>query len=317
MVLLTRRLLAAAAILAVPLLAGCTSLLFYPTREHVLTPNAIGLDYRDVEFHAADGIRLHGWFLPAKDVAKGTILFVHGNAENISTHIASVAWLPGQGYNVFLFDYRGFGLSAGEPDLDGLHRDTMAAIEKTFALQGIDQHRIAVLGQSLGGSVAISSLVRSPRRTQVRGLIVEGAFSGYRRIAREKLAEFEPTWLLQVPLSFTIDNRYHPEEDIAGISPVPVLIVHGAEDRIVAPTHAQNLFDGARAPKALWLVPGASHIQAFHLSETRERLLRYLERCVFAKTTGPEAPPACSEAPPPAAEASRARLAAGPRPPAP
>lgn len=302
MVLLTRRLLAAAAIFAFPLLAGCTSLLFYPTREHVLTPQVIGLDYRDVEFCAADGVRLHGWFLPAKDVAKGTILFVHGNAENISTHIASVAWLPSQGYNVFLFDYRGFGSSAGEPDLDGLHRDTMAAIEKTFALEGTDPHRIAVFGQSLGGSVAISSLVRSPRRTQVRGLIVEGAFSSYRRIAREKLAEFEPTWLLQVPLSFTIDNRYHPEDDIAGISPVPVLIVHGAEDRIVAPSHAEDLFDHARAPKALWLVPGASHIQAFHLSETRERLLSYLERCVFAETTGPEAPSACSKAPPPPPE---------------
>ncbi|MDZ3836439.1 MAG: alpha/beta hydrolase [Rhodospirillales bacterium] len=296
MVFLKRWLRLAAAVFAGVLLYGCTSLLFYPTREHVLTPEVIGLDYRDVEFHAADGVRLHGWFLPANDEARGTVLFVHGNAENISTHIASVAWLPSQGYNVFLFDYRGFGASAGETDLDGLHRDTMAAIDQTFQLDGVDPNRIAVFGQSLGGSVAISSLVRSPRRTQVRGLIVEGAFSSYRRIAREKLAEFEPTWLLQVPLSFTIDNRYHPEEDIAGISPVPILVVHGAEDRIVAPSHAEDLFEAARPPKALWLIEGASHIQAFQMTETRERLLNYLGNCVFAESLGGQAPAACSEA---------------------
>jgi hypothetical protein len=300
MVFLTRWLRLAVAVFAGLLLHGCTSLLFYPTREHVLTPKVIGLDYRDVEFHAADGVRLHGWFLPATDKAKGTILFVHGNAENISTHIASVAWLPSQGYNVFLFDYRGFGASAGETDLDGLHRDTLAAIDKTFDLDGVDPSRVAVFGQSLGGSVAISSLVRSPKRTQVRGLIVEGAFSSYRRIAREKLAEFEPTWLLQVPLSFTIDNRYHPEEDIAGISPVPVLIVHGAEDRIVAPSHAEDLFESARQPKALWLIAGASHIQAFQMTESRERLLDYLRTCVFADASDGRAPAACTEPAPPA-----------------
>lgn len=295
MVLLTRWLPPAAALCALLLLPGCTSLLFYPTRDHVLTPNVIGLDYRDVEFKAPDRIRLHGWFLPAKGPAQGTILFVHGNAENISTHIASVAWLPSQGYNVFLFDYRGFGTSEGEPDIDGLHLDTQAAIETAFALDGVDPARIAVFGQSLGGSVAIASVARSPRRTQIRGLIVEGAFSSYRRIARENLAEFGPTWLFQIPLSFTIDNRYQPEEDVAGISPVPVLIVHGTADRIVAPSHADDLYAAARAPKALWLIPGASHIQAFHITETRQRLFGYLHRCVFAGRPGDPAPAACSE----------------------
>ena len=83
------------------LAAGCTSLLFYPTADHVMTPDVIGLDYRDVTFTASDGTQLHGWFLPAAEKPSGTIVFVHGNAENISTHIASVAWLPAEGFNVF------------------------------------------------------------------------------------------------------------------------------------------------------------------------------------------------------------------------
>ena len=81
-------------------------------------------------------MRLHGWFLPAQIPSRGTILFLHGNAENVSTHIGSVAWLPAEGFNVFLIDYRGYGLSEGVPTLDGLHRDVEAAIAKVFTLEG-------------------------------------------------------------------------------------------------------------------------------------------------------------------------------------
>lgn len=280
--------------------AGCTSLLFYPTHDYVITPDNIGLPYRNVEFTAADGVRLHGWFLPATGKAKGTILFVHGNAENISTHIASVAWLPAQGFNVLLFDYRGFGLSEGEPTLDGLHLDTEAALDATFTQAGVDPTRVALFGQSLGGSVAIAALVRSPHRHDVRALIVEGAFSSYRGIAQEKLSEFWMTWPLQVPLSFTIDNRYKPVEVVAEISPTPVLIIHGAVDRIVDPSHADALYAAARPPKALWLIPGASHIQAFQSAAARRRLVDYLNACAFAGIPGDPAPEACGASPPPA-----------------
>ncbi len=284
--------------------AGCTSLLFYPTHDYVITPDNIGLAYRDVEFTAADGVRLHGWFLPATGKVKGTILFVHGNAENISTHIASVAWLPAQGFNVLLFDYRGFGLSEGEPTLDGLHLDTEAALDATFTQAGVDPTRVALFGQSLGGSVAIAALVRSPHRHDVRALIVEGAFSSYRGIAQEKLSEFWMTWPLQVPLSFTIDNRYKPVEVVAEISPTPVLIVHGAVDRIVDPSHADALYAAARPPKALWLIPGASHIQAFQSAAARRRLVDYLNACAFAGPPGTPPPEACGTSPAPAAQAS-------------
>lgn len=277
--------------------AGCTSLLFYPTHDYVITPDVIGLAYRDIDFTAADGVRLHGWFLPATGEPQGTILFVHGNAENISTHIASVAWLPAQGFNVLMFDYRGFGLSEGEPTLDGLHLDTVAALDTVFTEPGVDPTRVAVFGQSLGGSVAIASLVRSPHRRDVRALIVEGAFSSYRGIAQEKLAEFWMTWPLQIPLSFTIDNRYKPLEAIAEVSPTPVLIVHGAVDRIVDPGHAQALYAAAGPPKALWLITGASHIQAFQSAPTRQRLVDYLKGCAFAGAPGDAPPAGCSATP--------------------
>jgi fermentation-respiration switch protein FrsA (DUF1100 family) len=122
---LIRRALVAA--LVSLLLAGCTGLIFQPLSQHLLTPDRLGLAYRDIRFTAADGVSLHGWFLPATAPRQGSVLFLHGNAQNISTHIASVAWLPGAGFDVFLFDYRGYGRSAGEPSLDGVHLDFSAA----------------------------------------------------------------------------------------------------------------------------------------------------------------------------------------------
>ena len=146
------------------------------------------------------------------------------------------------------------------PTLDGLHRDVEAAIAKVFTLRGVDEERVAIFGQSLGGSVAITALARSPDKGKIRALIVEGAFAGYRRITREVLGRAWLTWPLQWPLSFAVDDEYRPIEAIAQISPTPVLIIQGEEDAIIPATHAEALYKAAGEPKALWLVPGAGHM---------------------------------------------------------
>lgn len=262
---------------------GCTGLVFHPMREHVRTPGQLGLAHRDVWFEADDGVRLHGWFLPAEGEAAGTVLFLHGNAENVSTHVANVAWMPGEGLNVLLIDFRGYGLSQGSPSFDGLHGDVEAALDLVFALDGVDPDRVVLFGQSLGGALAITALARSPHRERVRALVVEGTPSSYRDLAREKLAEFWLTWLFQVPLSWTIDDRYRPVDAVASISPVPVLIIHGEADTIVPPAHAKTLFAAAREPKTLWLLPRTEHVQTFLPPENRRRLIDYLQRCAFAE----------------------------------
>jgi hypothetical protein len=215
-------------------------------------------------------------------------LFLHGNAENISTHIASVAWLPGTGFNVLLVDYRGYGRSAGVPSLDGLHLDFRAALETLLAMPEIDPDRVVVFGQSLGGAIAITGLAGSTYKTKIRALIVEGAFAGYRALAREKLATFWPTWLLQWPLSLTIDDRHRPIDRIAELAPLPVLIVQGEADQIVPTHHGVALFARAGEPKELWLVPDTGHLQAFARPENRRRLRDYLAGIL---ATAPRATP--------------------------
>lgn len=303
--------------MAALLLAACTGLIFQPLSDHLITPDRIGLAYRDVEFAAADGVRLHGWFLPASAPREGSVLFLHGNAENISTHIASVAWLPGAGFDVLLFDYRGYGRSAGRPTLAGLHRDFAAALETLLAMPEVDAGRVVVLGQSLGGALAITALADSPLRQQVRGLVVEGAFTSYRTLAQEKLAAFWPTWPLQWPLSLTIDDRYRPIDAIAELAPLPVLIIQGEDDLVVPPAHGKALFAAAGAPKQLWLLPGTGHIQAFATLANRRRLRAWLEQVLatapraFAAQSQPQPAP-LRRAPAAAAAARRPQSPAAP-----
>ncbi|NIV36441.1 MAG: alpha/beta fold hydrolase, partial [Anaerolineae bacterium] len=139
----------------------CTGLFYQPDRTLYHTPAELRLAYEEVFFHAADGTRLHGWWLPAEsETPRATVLFLHGNAENISTHIASVHWLPAAGYAVFLFDYRGYGRSEGMPTPAGVALDAQAALRYLVEQRGLRDRSLVVFGQSLGGAIAIDTVAR-------------------------------------------------------------------------------------------------------------------------------------------------------------
>lgn len=259
------------------LLGGCTGLIFQPMRQHVLVPSQVGVEARDEWFTAADGTRLHAWFLPAQGKARGTVVFLHGNAENISTHLASVYWMPSYGYQVLLFDYRGYGYSEGSPSLPGIHQDFAAALDHVHTLPDVDPARIVVFGQSMGGATAITGLAHAPTRASVRALVVEGAPTSYRRLARELLARSWLTWPFQWPLSLTIADDYRPNDVVDSISPVPLLVVHSRDDQVIPYHHGEDLYAAAHEPKDLWLVDGARHIAVFTTKEQRERLIAWLD----------------------------------------
>ena len=263
------------ALISLLALGGCNGVFYQPLRVHVRTPDNIGLQYQDVYFTGSDGVRLHAWWLPAKKPAAGTVLFLHGNAENISTHIGSVYWLPAQGFNVLLLDYRGYGGSQGKPTRLGVLIDVESALR--FLVEERRENRLVIFAQSLGGAIAIPAVAQSAYRAHITALIVESAFSSYRLIAREKLAGFWLTWPLQYPLSWLVSDAYSPLKSIAWISPIPLLIIHSKDDEVVPVTHAPALFAAAQEPKQLWIIEGAKHIQAFNNPERRARLVAYLE----------------------------------------
>ncbi len=256
-------------------LAGCGNLLFYPSRQLVRTPADLGLSYRDVELRAADGTPLAAWWLEAEGTVKGTVLFLHGNAENISTHIGSVYWLPAEGYQVLLLDYRGFGRSGGSASLPSVFEDIRAAfawIEREPAAAG---RPLFLLGQSIGASLG-GYLVGSDAglRARLSAVVLDAGFARYSWIARDAARGNPVTWLVQWPAAWSMPDGYDLLDAVGAISPVPLLLIHGTRDEIVPYRHAAALFEAAREPRFLLSYDGP-HIGSFRDPEIRRALLRF------------------------------------------
>ncbi len=264
-------------LLLVAALSGCSHLIFYPHKQHLLDPAKLGVEYESHTFSTEDGLRLHGWLLPAQtDEVKGNILFAHGNAENISTHIGSVWWMPQHGFNVFLFDYRGYGHSEGEPSLDGVMLDFRAALDTFREMDGVAEQGVFVLGQSLGAAVSISALAAMDDHSGIKGIVIEGGMTSLRKLARELLANSWLTWPLQWPLSLTIDDRYRPVDDIAKLDGTPLLIIHSRSDEVIPYHHGEALYAAAAEPKEFWALDNTRHIAALASEENQQQLVAWL-----------------------------------------
>ena len=256
------------------IISGCTHYIFYPMKEHVLKPDALGVMYEDIFVETTDNLRLHGWRLFSEDEAKGALLFFHGNAENISTHFANVYWLVAHGYDVYLFDYRGYGQSQGEAELDPVIEDMDLLIGYVLDDLPADQQLI-IMGQSLGASLSIYSVAHSQHRDRIAALVSVAAFSDYHDIAQDALSSSWLFWLFQWPLSKTISNSYSPIESVDEVAPVPIFILHSDEDEIIDYYHAEVLYEAAFKPKQLITLAGGHNV-AFNFDSNRQKLLEVL-----------------------------------------
>lgn len=269
------------AIVAV-LQTGCSSVFFYPDNTTYITPDRLNLDFEDVYLDTADGENLHGWWLPAltDEPAKGTIYYLHGNAQNVSAHILNVAWLPEQGYNVFTIDYRGYGQSTGAPDIEGALHDVETGLRWLAHQEHTEDRPLYLLGQSLGGALGIALASEWTQRNEqpaLDGIILDGTFSGFRYIAREKLDQFWLTWPFQYPLSWTIQDDYEGTDRIADLSPVPVMVIHSVRDGIIPFEHGVRLYEAAEQPKE-FLQTDTPHAATFVIPAYREAVLEFMEK---------------------------------------
>ena len=258
---------------------GCSSVFFYPDQVTYITPDRLNLEFEDVFVETPDGETLHGWWLPASSEPKGTVYFLHGNAQNISSHIMNVAWLPERRYNVFLIDYRGYGRSTGAPDIEGTLHDAETGLRWLVDQPDVQSQPLFLLGQSLGGALGTalaSEWVKRDEQPPLDGVILDGTFSGFRAIAREKLGDFWLTWPLQVPLSWTITDEYEAYERIGDISPVPVMVIHSVRDGIIPFHHGERLYEAAEEPKT-FLQTDTPHASTFVIPGYQDEVLEFME----------------------------------------
>lgn len=253
---------------------------FYPDRVSYTRPESLGLAHEEVFFDSA-GARLHGWWLPAAGPRQGSVLHLHGNAANISNHLPLVAWLPRVGFDVLMFDYRGFGQSEGRPSLAGVVDDAAAAFAQLRRRPGVDPQRLIVFGQSLGGATALRLLARPLDGAEgLRLAIIDSAFAGYRRIAREAALDsvvLAPLLPLALPLLPPAEDD--PLAALARIR-VPLLFLHGTRDQVIGAAHSETLHAAASAPKELLRVDGATHMEAAMRPAVQAQLLARMRQAV-------------------------------------
>ena len=221
------------------------ALVFLPSRKVTQTPADADLRFADVEIATDDGERLHGWWIPARAPAAGHVLLCHGNAGNVGDRVLHAALLTSAGFDVLLFDYRGYGRSSGRPSEEGTYRDARAARAALVARDGVDGARVLYVGESLGGAVALALALEAPPA----GLVLQSAFTSIRDMARRHYP-FIPRAL--------VPDAYPSLSLIAGLR-APLLVIHGEEDRIVPAMHGDELFAAAPEPKRLVRLPGVGH----------------------------------------------------------
>ncbi|MET1077828.1 MAG: alpha/beta fold hydrolase [Pseudomonas sp.] len=261
------------------LLGGCDSLLFYPERPLPITPANAHLAYRDVFIEATDGTRLHAWWLPAQAGVplRGTVLHLHGNGGNVASHLGGSWWLPAQGYQVLLLDYRGYGRSEGQAGLPAVYQDLDAAFAWLQQAPEARGRPLWVLGQSLGGALAVRYLVEHPaQRAGVSAMVLDGVPASYRDVAQWALSGSWLTRPLQVPLSWLVPDGDSAIRAMPQLTGVPLLIFHSRDDRVVPLSNGLRLYQAAPPPRAFQITRGG-HVQTFAEPAWRALMLRFLD----------------------------------------
>ena len=232
--------------LAVVLMFAENKLIFYPSRYPEGNWNPPGIAFEDAWFNAADGTKLHGWYVPC-DQPRAVILFAHGNGGNITDRADMLRAMHYQMHSsVMIFDYRGYGRSEGVPSERGILADGRAARKWLAARARIPETQIVMMGESLGGGVAVDLAAADG----ARGLILESTFSSLPDVAATHFP-----WL---PVHLLMRARLNSAEKIPNYHG-PLLQVHGDRDQIIPFAIGKKLFEAANEPKQFVVVPGGDH----------------------------------------------------------
>ncbi len=220
-------------------------IVYYPIRGLEGDPSDVSLDFQDLHLVTKDNIRLHGWFVPSPG-ARQTLLIFHGNAGNISHRLEWIRLLHELNCHILIMDYRGYGRSEGSPHEEGLYLDARAAYDWWALERGKTGEQLVVMGESLGGSVAVDLAAQ----VNPAGLILQSTFTSAWDMAKTMF----PLGLLQPLTGIRFDSLSKIDRIRSHI-----LVIHGNRDEIVPFQLGKHLYDAAPSPKTFYEVPGAGH----------------------------------------------------------
>ncbi len=218
--------------------------IFYPDSFLIGDPGDFGMPFEDVYFPTADGLTLHGWFVPGE---KGlTWLWFPGNAGNISYRLENMKLLHERlALNIFIFDYRGYGRSQGRPSEKGTYRDAQAALAYLHSRPDVDPETTLFFGRSLGSAIAVDLATKQ----KCLALILESPPTSLMGMMKAIFPSLPPD---RLPI------KYDSLSKIKDIN-VPLLILHGDRDEVVPYRLGRKLFEAANEPKRFYTIENAGH----------------------------------------------------------
>lgn len=191
-----------------------------------------------VVFKSANGNKINGWFLkPKNKISTITLLHLHGNSGCLFSQYQAMTPLIKNDFQIFLFDYSGFGFSEGKATKENILTDALSALDYLKSRQDIKNTKLVIYGQSLGGH--LSAVVAAQRQNDIDGLVIEGAFSSHKDIAANNVGIFGRIF---------VNEKYSAVKSIKDYKK-PLLVIHSTEDKIVPFKMGQKIFDNANSPK--------------------------------------------------------------------
>ncbi len=227
------------------------------------SPDKIGVSSQEVWLTTADGVNISGWYF-AGTRPQGIVL-VHGIHANRAAVIPEAGVLAEAGYHLLLIDLRGHGLSDDAPATYGYKEalDVQAGVDYLLALPAVEQ--VGALGTSYGGAAVVRAAARDER---IKAVVIESSYAGMAEAVNDAFDDMSifPQWPFAPLLIRLAERRVGLEisqidsaRDLAELSPRAVLIIHGANDALFPPYHAQKMYESAQDPKALWIIEGLGH----------------------------------------------------------
>jgi len=217
--------------------------LVYEPESHIdATPDERGYQYEHVVLTTEDNLKLDAWYIPSPQNV-GEILFFHGNTGNISHRFETIDILHLMGFNVLIFDYRGYGHSEGKPTEQGTFLDAKAAFAYMTQQRGIAANEVILFGRSLGG--AIATWLAS--QTEPKALVVESSFSSLIDLGRQHYP--------LLPIRYITSFRYDSKEHIKKVTS-RLLIIHSTQDEVIPINHGLTLFENANTEKEMLEISG-------------------------------------------------------------
>lgn len=239
-----------------------------PRRPVTLTPADYGMSYEEVTFESLDGLKLKGWLIP-NNQSSSLVIVCHGHGANKGDVLFAAEFLYKNGYGIFLFDFRAHGESEGTTATLGWlePNDLKGAI--AYVKERPIPKNIGVIGFSMGGATAITT---AGQTSEIQAIVADSAFADRSKLIT-KAVNFPPP-IAYLTVLFVRMQDLNLEENLPmnyaeKITPNALLIIQGDKDRLVETEDAELLYNKAKEPKELWLVPDTPHVRAYQTEKTQ------------------------------------------------